>query len=397
MRLQLRTGAIGSVQYDSVLSSLLFLYCLALPFEEALTFSFGGLLKIIGILVIGWCLVAHYRTPIKMRNLHIVMPFFWWFVLAAVSVVWSKDHTWWWYFIKLYASQIILMLTIASYQQFIDLEYIKNGVVTGAVISAAVLTFLPTTSMLTSDGRRTMIVFGNDLDPNILAAIMMIALIITAERIIQKQNNRLLIGLAAFLLLGILLTGSRGGVISTAIAGITYFFLAVKDRRVRRKVMLLTLVAVVAIIIIFLFLPESLVGSRFTWKHLFGFDEYESGAHNRWTIWKHALPLSLNAPLLGYGCGGFFYAIATVYRKTASHNLYILLLIEGGIVGLSLFAAGQWRAFKAVRKHKNCAITTLLLSVGVMSLTLDAISTKFFWISLIIAILSVGPYKNQAE
>lgn len=401
MRLRLRTGATGSAQYDKPLSLLLFIYCLALPFEEALTFSFGGILKIIGFLVVGWCIIAHYKTPIKIRKLRIVLPFLWWFIFSAVSIIWCKDYTWWWYFIKLYASQIVLVLTITSYQQFVDLAYIKNGVVTGAVISAAVLAFLPTTSMLTADGRRTMIVFGNELDPNILAAIMMIALIITAERIIQKQNNRLQIGMAAFLLLGILLTGSRGGVISTAVGGITYFLLSVKDRKVRRKVMLLASAVLMAIIIIFPFLPENLVGSRFTWKHLFGFDEYESGAHNRWTIWEHALPLSLNKPVFGYGCGSFFYAISTVYRKTASHNLYVLLLIEGGIVGLSLFAAGQWRAFKTARKHRNYAVITLLLSVGVMSLTLDAISAKFFWISLLIAILSFGDskgsYQAQAE
>ena len=68
---------------------------------------------------------------------------------------------------------------------------------------------------------------------------------------------------------------------------------------------------------------------------------------------------------------------------------------------MSLFAAGQWRAFKTARKHRNYAVITLLLSVGVMSLTLDAISAKFFWISLLIAILSFGDskgsYQAQAE
>ena len=390
MRLRLKTGAIGNAQYDKVLSALLFLYCAAMPFEEALAFSFGGILKIIGFLVIGWCLLAHYKTRIRLRKLFFVLPFFWWFMFSLLSVAWSKDHTWWWYFIKTYASQIILLMTIVSYRQFVNLEHLKNGVVTGAVIAAAVLIVMPMASTLTEDGRRTMIVFGNELDPNILAAVMMVALIITVERIIQKRSGTLLIVLAAFILLGILLTGSRGGLIATAVGGVTYLVINVKNGKIRNKVMLLTLAAVIAVAIVVALLPDQLISSRFSWKSLFGFDEYESGAHNRWTIWKYALPLSLNAPIVGYGCGGFFYAIATVYRQTASHNLYILLLIEGGLVGLSLFVAGLLRIFRSACKHKNHAMIALLMSVGVMSLTLDAISTKFFWMALIIATLTLG-------
>lgn len=394
MRMRLKTGAIGNKQDGNVLSLLLFIYCMALPFEEALTFSFGGILKIIGFLVIGWCFIAYYKTPIRLRKLHVIWPFLLWFGYSVISFFWCNDYSWWWYFIKLYFSQILLILMVTVFQQFVNLEYIKNGVVTGALISAAVLIFLPTTSMLTVDGRRTMIVFGNEIDPNILSAIMMIALIITVERALKKQNDRLLMAMAIFLLMGILLTGSRGGVISTAVGIIVYFFLSFKERKVRRKAILIALAVLIATMIIIPFLPKNLIGSRFAWKNLLGLEEYEMGAHNRWTIWSYALPLALNKPVLGYGCGNFFYAISSVYRKTASHNLFVLLLIESGIVGLSLFVTGLWRIFRTVRKQKDHSTIALLSSVGVMCLTLDAISAKFFWISLIIAILSFGDSKK---
>lgn len=389
MQMQLRTDAIGSVRYDKVLSALLFLYCLAMPFEEALVFSFGGIMKLIGFAVIGWCLLAHYKTTIKVRNLHLILPFFWWFIFSILSAVWSKDHTWWWYFIKVYASQILLVLVIASYQQFVNVEYLKNGVVSGAVIAAAIIVFLPTSSMLTEEGRRTIIIFDNQFDPNILASIMMMALIITLDRIFEKKKNKLLMVMAALILLGILLTGSRGALISTVVGVVVYFMLRVKDRKLRRNALLIALAAVAAIAIVVTFLPEELISSRFTWESIFGFDEYEEGSHNRWTIWEHALPLSLNAPILGYGCGNFFYAIATVYRETASHNLYILLLIEGGIVGLSIFSFGLLRLFRASCKVQGHFLISVLVALGVMSLTLDAVTYKYFWIGIIVAVLSL--------
>ena len=388
MQKQLKMDAIGSTQYDKVLSTLLFIYCLALPFEEALVFSFGGIFKIIGIAVIGWGIVAHFKATIKLRDLSLILPFVLWFFFSFFSVIWSKDRNWWSYFIKLYAAQILLVLVITSYQRFINLEYIKNGVVVGAFIAAGILIFLPSTSVLTADGRRTMIIFGNEFDPNILAAIMMIALIITIDRVFQRNRKTLMLLLAAFILLGLLLTGSRGGLIATVVGVFTYFMLGVKDQNIRRKVLLGVPMMVVLVAIVTTFLPESLIG-RFSWKSIFGFDEYNQGSHNRWTIWEYALPLSLNAPLLGYGCGNFFYAIATVYRQCASHNLYILLLIEGGIVGLGMFVAGLCRVFKAACKYKRYATVALLLAVGVISLTLDATTGKFFWVSLAIAVLTL--------
>ncbi len=387
MQIQLKTDAIGNTQYDKVLSMLLFVYCLALPFEEALVFSFGGIMKLIGVAVIGWCLLAHSKETIKVWDLRLVLPFFWWFLFSIVSVLWSKDYSWWWYFVKVYASQILFLLLIVSYQRFVDLEYMKNGIVVGAAIAAAILIFMPTSTMLTEEGRRTMILFGNEFDPNILASIMMIALIITMDRIFQKKRMSLIL-LAAMMLLGILLTGSRGGLISTVVGVVVYLLMCAKDRKARRNVIVTAMAAMAVVAIVVSFLPENLISSRFTWESILGFDEYEEGGHNRWTIWENALPLFLNSPIWGYGCGNFFYAIATVYRECASHNLYILLLIEGGLLGLGVFISGLRRIFKAAWTYKQYAIIAMLFCVGIMSLSLDAATNKFFWVSLVIAVLT---------
>ena len=60
----------------------------------------------------------------------------------------------------------------------------------------------------------------------------------------------------------------------------------------------------------------------------------------------------MKSPIIGYGSGNFFSAIATVYKECASHNMYILLLVEEGLVGLLIFGCGLFGIFKQLYKKQ---------------------------------------------
>lgn len=394
MRMRLKMGATGEQRSDKFLSFLLFMYCALLPMEEALASSFGSILRLVGVAVMGYCVIAFLRQKIKLKELQLLLPFLVWILYSFLTVIWCEEYSWWIYFFQIYAFQILFVLVVLSYQRFVDLNYIKNGLITGATLAAGILIFFPAESMLTDDGRRTIIMFGNEFDPNILAGIIMVALVVLADRAFNKRSSKMFF-LAIFLSVGLLYTGSRGALIST-VAGLGYYFLQhMRNRGTRQRSLLLVVIGIAIAVTVLLILPEELFLSRFTLDSLLGLEDYRRGGHNRWTIWKYALPLVEGAPILGYGCGNFFEVIETVYRQCASHNLYILLLIENGIIGLFIFAVGLFRMLNAARREKDYLAMTLLVSICIMSLTIDSITCKFFWVGMILAIASITKHKEE--
>ena len=106
-------------KFDIVLSTLLFLYCAALPFEEALASSFGSVLRFLGVLIIGYSVCIYCRYRIRIYTLRFLIPFALWMLIALISVLWSEDISWWIYFVQIYLFQFIFVVkyfcpTVAS-------------------------------------------------------------------------------------------------------------------------------------------------------------------------------------------------------------------------------------------------------------------------------------------
>jgi len=395
MRLQLKMGVIGREGYDKTLSFLLFLYCMALPFEEALALSFGSILRLLGLVIIAYCFASYFRSKIKVRDIRLLFPFLLWIILAVVSVLWSSDLSWWYYFTKIYIVQLTFALTVVAYQRFIDLQYLKNGIVCGALIAALMLIFMPSLTISTEE-RRTIVMFGKIFDPNLVASIIMLAMFLLIDELFYMATKKKRVVIAMLILAaGMLYTGSRGALISF-VAGLGfYLLLQMKRRGTRKRVRFFVVLATCTGIAVLLAMPEELRRSRFSAETILGLNEYESGAHNRWTIWGHALSLVGGAPIFGYGCGNFFSAIATVYRECAAHNLYLLLLIEEGFVGLLVFVYGLYRIIKKSYYKKLYSAVAMLCAVCVMALTLDTITYKYFWISIILSVMEICKAKDE--
>lgn len=368
------------------LISLLFvIYCILMPFEEAIAFGFGSVLKIVGIALIGSSLFFY----IGRKPSGTISPLLMWLLFMLISVLWAESTYYWNAFVTIYVGQVALLIAmeLVDVRDF-QIKWINMGLIITGCVASYVLVKFPASSMLTEEGRRTIMINGTTIDPNILAAIIILGLHIATNFFLNIASliKRIVFGgLALFMLYGILLTGSRGALIAFVVSfGLKIFYEGKLSGTARKKSINLILWAVIGVFIMVSILPEELIESRFSKDTILGLNEREQGSHNRYDIWLAATNLFVMSPIWGYGCGNFINSIALVYsRQCAAHNIYVLLLIEGGLFGFMLFAKYVYSMWKSLVKNKEYLTVSILAATLLMSMSLDALPYKFFWITLI--------------
>jgi len=378
-----------------IMSYLLAIYCILLPFEEVFVLSFGSVLRIFGLLVLAVAFVFMAANHFKMQ-----LKWLWllgWLLFSAVSVVWASSYEWWQYFFAIYAGQIAFVFFVAHLpSSYVNLNIVKNGLIAGAALAALVLIVSPKQSSFTSDGRRTIMFLNAKMDPNILAIIIVIAIFCVLSMYQSGRRPIYTVGVLLVILLlitGVFLTGSRGAVIALVLSALLMASLILRNKRKKKTAFYVLLALAAAILLLYFVLPDNLLDNRYSMANLFGLNEYDNKMHNRYTIWQNAIPLFAKKPIFGYGCGSFFSVIQSVYKKSAAHNLIVLELIESGIIGsIPLFV---FLTKTAVQAKKYCEVTDfcMWISVLVFSLTLDSIPFKYFWVALML--ISVAIKQNR--
>lgn len=370
------------VTKNKVITYFLALYCCLMPFEEALASSFGSILKIIGMLLIAYIIIqrrgnwflSKYQAPLIL-----------WTVYMFLSIVWVSSIQWWQYFFRIYIVQIVFLCAIEVVPvKSIDMNIVRKSLILGGCIASAIMIFLPTTSGFTDEGRRTIMLLGSTLDPNVVASIILLGVQIAIGEFYKAQRRSLLfILLAIWQLVGVLLTGSRGALLAFVASFTIETILKFSHKGERKKTVWISFLGIATATFIFAILPENLLEARFSKETILGLNELSSGSHNRYTIWMYAGRLIKKNPIFGYGCGNFFSAIATIYKTCAAHNLYVLLMVEGGLIGIMLFGRYIWTLIRELLQQKDFSTFALLLMVLIMAFSLDSITYKYFWIALI--------------
>lgn len=180
---------------------------------------------------------------------------------------------------------------------------------------------------------------------NDLAALVLIPLALTVDRLRTPEKKWIkLSALAGLLILPfvILITESRGGMLGMAFMVI--FLLARSQHRVR-----LFIALVVVGIGASIFAPKSVWDRILGMQHLTNVEtlkEADSSAEQRYIIWQVAGQVIKDNPM-GVGIGAYPLAhqrVARYKREWAlargardSHNVYLRIFAEGGIVALGLF------------------------------------------------------------
>lgn len=357
---------------------LLSLYIFLIPFEEALNLGFGSLLRYVGLGVIFTGLL-NIQANMKFKFEH--LPLLLWFVLYVISFFWSISYLWWLYYFQIYATQILFILVIIVFnEKNVDLQKVSTSLIISSVLASLIL-YLPNISAFTEEGRRTIILFNKILDPNILASFLALSAIVLIDLISKDKRKKINYLILFIIISGVLFTGSRGTLISMVMGFLFYFILSNWRSFSKKYLLKYVVMVIVATIILYNILPKSLL-DRFAIENLFGLNEIDTNIHSRYTIWSHVPALFIQKPLLGYGGGGFMTALDSVYRQSASHNIYVLQLIELGIVGILLLVV--WISIlvlKAIKIHSPYVLS-LLTTLFSISMFIDSLSFKFFWVFL---------------
>ncbi|MGN0718629.1 MAG: O-antigen ligase family protein [Anaerovoracaceae bacterium] len=383
---------------NNLLSTSLALFCLLMPFEEVMAGAFGSILKLIGIFILALSLC--YIRSIRISKIWVSLLV--WIVYCMASYFWSNSYTWWAYFFKIYLSQAAFVIVLAQVPpRYIDLRKVKASIAFGAVVASSIMIFFPTASAYI-EGRRT-IAFGDaHINPNLLAAIFVMGLYALFSLSAMKRGSfRKILYYCAIgiILAGLLYTGSRGSMIALVCSFAVMLVVAQKNNGgvTSWKILLILAGTVILVILMMKYIPEDYLESRFSWDNIFGLNEYRNGSHNRYTIWLYSWDLFKQNPIIGYGCGNFFDVIATVYKECAAHNIVVLSAVENGIIGsvpLFLFLYGIIR--RAYRSG-NSICFGMLTAVLIISLTLDSLPYKYFWIAMILSYWEADIIKVQND
>ncbi len=177
-------------------------------------------------------------------------------------------------------------------------------------------------------------IYGPYVNHNHYAGLMemLIPLAGAAALLHRGPRHALLVFATALMMVSIVLSRSRGGVIALAAEALFILVLLFRERRSRRiAVTSLAISSVMLSLIVVLGSAQLL--DRFT----------EAQDLYRCTVYRDALRMAMHKPILGFGLGTFpevYPAFRSFYSNlfvNHAHNDYLELFVDTGLLGLGLF------------------------------------------------------------
>ena len=116
----------------------------------------------------------------------------------------------------------------------------------------------------------------------------------------------------------------------------------------------------------------------------------------RGSIWKAGVALFVQHPLAGVGAGTFATAVEPLtHRPEASHQTFLSVLVEQGVIGFALFVGILVSAFLPVRRfpapeRKLWIVMLLTLCVGLMPANWDYRKPLWFLVGVLAAWAATG-------
>jgi O-antigen ligase/tetratricopeptide (TPR) repeat protein len=224
-------------------------------------------------------------------------------------------------------------------------------------------------------------VFGGWVNPNALAAMLMLGLLIGVGLLASaRERVHAVVAGAAVLVIGfaLLLTGSRGGMLSAVVGLGVFLVLAWRWAGWRRAAVGLAPIALVALLAVALSArPETPGGSggtaglRATSVSATG----QQSAEFRTLLWRSAADLARARPY-GVGLGAFRFESARpglVEQTVLAHQTYLQLLAETGLVSLlGLLAVAWFWLSQVLRSHPDLGEERDLTRAGIVAAVVGA-------------------------
>jgi hypothetical protein len=301
------------------------LFISAYVLKGGINFGYSNLTVILLIITILGFLFPVLKG--KKFEYHIKSPDLWFFlfmIILIAGILWSPD-----YIIGIKKTWRVFVLTFTSYfiarlflNQIIQIKRFLSTLLISASLIGIIL--LIQSYLINFRGGRLQFFEANPIPE---ASLLGIGVLIATISIIENSfKNRwikwLIIGIIPVLFYGILLTGSRGPLVSTIIAIIFYLLVKFRERPKFVFIFSLSVVILFLVIVNFNILPGGIL-NRFnplTWI------ESESSII-RMSSYKLTWEIILKNPLIGAGTGAIYL----------TENIFFEILSNVGIIGLILF------------------------------------------------------------
>lgn len=216
----------------------------------------------------------------------------------------------------------------------------------------------------------------------------------------SHRRTRLAYGLLCIVVVYIVIrTGTKGSLLGISVAGIASVFFAAYDVRILLRgasaIMISCLTGV--IFISKGLIPPQVASMLRQLTSLFDPTAWYSGQGSfgsRWAVWQDGLMSVSRRPLIGFGVGSSEVVLGTMRAGqgiASAHNIWIQLLIEGGIIGCGIFTASYvglvFSLIRKVRMQKDyesasTVLASLLASIPIGITVGNMMSLWMFWIIL---------------
>jgi len=367
--------------------SLLFGFFLFLSFFEVYLQGIFGVFTryylFIFLVVIVICI-----PRLRLRWYHLV--YLAWFAYKIISALWTPNL----YIARLHLvshvgmTLLLILTTSVNFKKrtsdlFVQILWLSS------FLTGILFVFLKRPYLGVHINRQVIYLFGMEMDPNNLAAFLVIGIIISIYYIIKRRLRLLSILVIIVNTYSTFLTGSRGGLVALVLSTIILILITAKSKVIRPvNIILLMALLVIAFIYLRRFIPESI------YNRLLNFDSYEGGS-GRVDIWINALSLfGENSLFWGAGWGAYFGHQGI---EMAVHNTFISMLVDVGIFGFVLFFGPIVVASFILFKRRNVLPVVLLFNSFVLSLFLDTINKRFFWIPIIMLFIDYNFLSSSNE
>ena len=363
------------------------------PSDRVLVYASSVPLAAVLVLTVAMLLAGWARTTVPAM----VGPWIAFVSLAALTTVWSVSITHSTDAVPVLASVGIVFLALNLVETPVGLvDVLRRAVVLGGVAGAlwGLVNFVAGTLPVGGGGTPR---FSAIDAPNATAAAMLLPFVLALDAAVSPHGlfrtggaravgRRVEAGLAALVIVGILITGSRGGLVAAVVGAVVV--LVARGARLRLRGVLVALAVVGAV---FLTAPPALQG-HLTATHSTG----------RTGLWALGAEACADHCLVGSGYGSFPYVYTQVFRTSPdasgyhdadfkAHNVWLEAAVETGLVGVAVLLAAvgltarhAWRA-PAQRRPSTLAALAAVLTA---TMFLSHLSFRYFWLVLIYVALA---------
>ncbi len=352
------------------------LYLFLLIIFESQTSSLARLASLGLYICLGFCGV-YILSQKKIKLSWITVALLVFGVLLSISILYTKAsattvNT----YIYRYWTSIVLIFFIANVPDSPrDLHFLINVLIVSAAILALYMYVFYGWDYLVSAEERLDDAFGNQNNTAVRCAF---AIIFSVYKITTQKGIRRFLWLipAAICLPAVMFLASRKSILMIGVGLFTLFFAYSKNKNIAKKALLIVLVLAVLWYLINNVPAFSVIKDRF--DEMFAFFEGNKGDANEGDLNRQAyiqksIAAFLESPIIGKG---FYYSqyLLGVY----SHNNFIELLMNNGVIGFATYYFCYGKLFFDMRRLKSLApdahafilttvMTLIALDIGVVS------------------------------